>query len=130
MLMEKKRKQPKKIKNKNLNIDIKDKIKESDKNYTLEYSESELNSLSYKEALKKDKRAYCQYYWSLLKKKHIILFSFYPNKDYNSQIIKSFLFFLFCASDITINALFFTDNTIHKIYIDSGSLILYINFLK
>ena len=80
-----------------------------------------MNSLSYKEALKKDKRTFCQYYWSLLKKKHIILFSFYPNKDYNSQIIKSFLFFLFCASDITINALFFTDNTIHKIYIDSGS---------
>ena len=90
----------KKNKNKNLNIDIKDKKKEIDKNYTLEYSESELNFLSYKIALKKDKRTYCQYYWSLLKKKHIILFSFYPNKDYNSQIIKIFLFFLFCLQMI------------------------------
>ena len=111
----------KKNKNKNLNIDIKDKKKENDKNYILEYSESEWNSLSYKIALKKDKRTYCQYYWSLLKKKHIILFSFYPNKDYNSQIIKIFLFFLFCATDLTVNALFFTDDTMHKIYIDSGS---------
>ena len=87
----------------------------------LEYTEAELNSLSYKEALKKDKRSYIQYYCSLLKKKQIILFSFYPNKDYNSRIIKIFLFFFYYASDITVNALFFTDDTMHKIYIDSGS---------
>ena len=86
----------------------------------LEYTDSELNSFSYKEALKKDKRSYMQYYCSLLKKKLIILFSFYPNKDYNSQIIKLFLFFFFHASDITVNALFFTDDTMHKIYVDSG----------
>ena len=111
----------KKIKNKkNLNIDIKDKKREIKDNYTLEIIESELNSLSYKEALKKDKRTYCQYYFSLLKKKQIILFSFYPNKDYNSQIINSFLFFFYYSSDLTINALFFTDDTMHKIYTDSG----------
>ena len=80
-----------------------------------------MNSLSYEEALKIDKRTYFQYYWSLLKKKQSILFSFYPNKDYNSQVIKSFLFFFFCISDITVNAFFFTDDTMHKIYVDSGS---------
>ena len=67
-----------------------------------------------------DKRTYFQYYFSLLKKKQIILFSFYPNEDYNAQIIKSFLFFFFYTSDMTINSLFFTDDTMHKIYIDSG----------
>ena len=87
----------------------------------LKYTESELNDLSYIEALKNDKRTYCQYYWSLLKKKQLILFSFCPNKDYNSQIIKSFLFFFYYGSDFTVNALFFTDNTMHKIYVDSGS---------
>ena len=86
----------------------------------LEYTEGELNSLPYIEALKKDKRTYIQYYFSLLKKKQIILFSFYPNKDYNSQIIKSFLFFFFYTSDMVVNALFFTDDTMHKIYVDSG----------
>jgi len=30
------------------------------------------------------------------------------------------LFFFFYISDITVNALFFTDSTIHKIYVDSG----------
>ena len=104
------------------NIQNKDnnKIREKSKNI-LEYTDSELNSLSYKEAIRQDKRSYIQYYCSLLRKKHSILFSFYPNKDYNSRIIKSFLFFFFFTSDLAINALFFTDDTMHKIYNDSGS---------
>ena len=81
--------------------------------YILECTDSEMNSLPYEKALMIDKRIYFQYYFSLLKKKQIILFSFYPNKDYNAQIIKSFLFFFFYTSDMTINALFFTDDTMH-----------------
>ena len=95
-------------------------INKKTRRINLEYTDSELNSLSYKNALNKDKRTYCEYYISLLKKKESILFSFYPNKDYNPQIIKSFLFFFFYSSDITINALFFNDESMHKIYTDSG----------
>ena len=102
------------------NNEIINKGKKIEHKKILENTESELNSLTYKKALKVDKRNYFQYYWSLLKKKHSILFSFYPTRDYNSQIIKSFLFFFFYISDITVNALFFTDSTIHKIYVDSG----------
>ena len=87
----------------------------------LKYNEFELNSLSYKDALKDDNRSCTQYYFSFLRKNHLIFFSFYPNKDYNSQIIKIFLFFFFFSSNFTINALFFTDETMHKIYIDEGS---------
>ena len=68
------------------NIIEKNEIKANYK-YILEYTDSELDSLSYKEALRKDKRTYCQYYLSLLKKKQPILFSFYPNKDYTSIYI-------------------------------------------
>ena len=99
--------------------------KQSNNKNILDYTDSELNSLSYKEALKNDKRTYFQYYNSLLKKKQNILFSFYPIRDYNSQIIKSFLFFFFYASDLAINTLFFIDETMHKIYKDSGDF----NFL-
>ena len=53
----------KRIKNK-MNYNIYKKMKEKNKN-----TDSELNSLSYEEALKIDKRTYCQYYFSLLKKK-------------------------------------------------------------
>ena len=76
--------------------------------------------MSYKEALLIDKRTYFEYYWSLLKKKHIILFVFMPVNDYNLITIKLGLFiFSFCLY-LTVNALFFTDKTMHKIYEDKG----------
>ena len=86
----------------------------------MEYNDYELNSLSYEDVLKYDKRNIYEYYWSLLKRNQLLFFSFIPNKDYNSPIIKIFLFFLFFSSHFTINALFFTDKTMHKIYIDEG----------
>ena len=86
----------------------------------LEYNINELNNLNYNEALKKDKRTYYQYYLSLLKTKHILLFSFCSINDYNSKIIKILLFFLSFAINISVNALFFNDSTIHKLYIDDG----------
>ena len=54
----------------------------------------ELNTLPYKEAIEIDKRIYCQYYISLLKTNHLVFFSFVRKNDYNSKIIKIFLFFL------------------------------------
>ena len=39
-------------------------------------NDEELNNLEYENALLIDKRTYCQYYFSLLKKKHLILFTF------------------------------------------------------
>ena len=75
----------------------------------------ELNSLDYKEGIKLDNRNYCEYYASLLKYNHPIFFSFLPYNDYNSKTIKLFLFFFSFSLDLTINALFFTDDAIHKI---------------
>ena len=86
----------------------------------LKRKEFELSSLSYKEAIKFDQRDYCQYYISSLKYNHPILFSFGSYDDYNSKIIKIFLFFFSFSLDFTINALFFTDETMHKIYQDKG----------
>ena len=87
----------------------------------LEYKDFELNDLNYEEALKKDKRNFIQYYFALLKINHLFMFSFFPSEDYNSRIIKIFLFFFFFAVHLNINALFFNDNTMHKIYEDEGN---------
>ena len=52
---------------------------------------------------------------------HLFVLTFYcNNNDYNSQIIKIFLFFFFFSIDFVINALFFNDDTMHKIYEDEG----------
>ena len=85
------------------------------------YNDNELNSLSYEEALKQDKRTYIQFYFSLLRTKHLLFFAFYPNNDYNSIIIKISLFFFIFSLNLVTNALFFTDNTMHKIYEDKGA---------
>ena len=80
----------------------------------------ELNSLAYKEAIKYDKRKCCDYYLSQLKNKQLFLFTFCSFNDYNSGIIKKFIFFLSFALHYTISALFFNDDMMHQIYLDEG----------
>ena len=111
------------ITNENLKNKTNENYNREDEKYRkiLEYNDNEINSLPYKEALKMDKRTFFQYYFSLLRTGHPFLFSFYNNRDYNARIIKIFLFFFFFAENFTINALFFNDDTMHKIYIDEGS---------
>ena len=91
----------------------------------IEQKDFELNSLDYEEALKLDKRNFCELYFSLIKNNHPIIFSFACYQDYNPKIIKIFLFFFSFSLDLTINALFFNDDTMHKIYEDKGKF----NFL-
>ena len=86
----------------------------------LEKKDFEINSLEYEEAFKLDKRSFIQYYISLLRYNHPLIFSFGNFNDYNSRIIKIFLFFFSFSSGFTINALFFNDDTMHKIYQDKG----------
>lgn len=102
------------IENKNLDID----------------NDYELNKLSYIDALKYDKRSCCDYYTSLIKNKQIIAFTFCSFNDYNSGIIKKYIFFLSFALHYTINALFFTDSTMHKIYEDDGKYNISYQFPK
>ena len=113
------------VANENTNHILKDnkKIKEILKKAKsiMAYNEEELKNLEYELALKFDKRTFCEYYFSLLKLKHFIIFSFYYKKDYNSKIIKIDLFFINFTLNYTVNALFFNDNTIHKIYKEEGS---------
>ena len=91
-----------------------------DKNKIFGLNDEEINSLSYQEALIIDKRTYFQYYCSLLRKKHIILFTFYPNNDYNLVFIKLSLFLISFSLYMSINGFFFTDNTMHKIMVNNG----------
>ena len=94
------------------------KINLNKQNY--KFNDTELNFLSYKEAIEKDKRSYCQYYISLIRTKHLLIFAFLNNNDYNSRLIKINLFFFTFALNYAINALFFNDSNMHKIYEDEG----------
>ena len=87
----------------------------------MHYEDYEINDLSYNLALIYDKRTYCQYYGSLLKANHNLIFSFCNNTDYNSKIIKIDLFFIGFAIDYAVNAVFFDDEPMHQIYVSKGS---------
>ena len=109
------------INNKNIlkqNQDF-NKLKNNKNNY--KYNDDELNSLSYNKALKYDKRTYIQYYYSLLKKKHIILFWVVPSNDYNLATLKISLFLLNFSLYFTINGFFFTDSSMHNYYKNNGA---------
>ena len=83
------------------------------------FTDYELNFLDYIDALKYDKRTYFQYYFSLIKINHILIFTFLSN-DQNSKIIKFCLFFFSFSLYLVANALFFNDSTMHKYYEDKG----------
>ena len=99
---------------------IKDNKKINDLNKK-KFNDYELNKLKYKDAIKIDKRTYLQYYFSLIRRKQKIIFTFYTSNDYNSRIIKICLFFFDFALYYIVNALFFTDSTVHKIYENKGN---------
>ena len=102
------------------NIRKTESIKKIKKDKIYEYNDFEINSLSYNKALKKDKRTFLQCYLSLIKSKHIFIFTFFIYNDFNSSIIKICLFFFCFALYFTVNTLFFNDSTMHKIYEEQG----------
>ena len=111
-----------------LNNEIK--IFKKNKTITYNLSDEEMNSLQYNDAILIDKRTFCQYYCSLLFKKHIILFSFCSKNDYNLIYVKITLFLLSFSLFFSINVLFFTDKTMHKIYETKGIYNLIIQLPK
>ena len=99
------KKNNKKIKNNNLSKlsrskkklpsnPIRNKINNNKKNDPSKpITDYEFNWLTYDLALKFDKRKNCSYYCSLIRGKQIFIFTFCSFNDYNSGIIKKFIFF-------------------------------------
>ena len=106
--------------NNKLKLSISEKNKNNWTKKIMNYNNDEKNSLPYNLALIYDKRKYCQYYSDLLKVKHDLIFSFCGD-DYNPKIIKIDLFFIRFTINYVVNALFFDDKTMHKIYVNKGS---------
>ena len=105
-------------------INIKSKIKSNNKleqkENILNCIDEEINGFSYDLAIKYDKRTYCQYYISLLKTQHNLICALLNNNDYNSRIIKIDLFLIGFTIEYTVNGLFYSDETMHKIYESKG----------
>ena len=72
-------------------INRKSEIKEEN---DIKLNDYEINSLSYEEALKYNKRTFFESYFSLIRTKQILCFTFFNKSDYNSRPIKIILFLL------------------------------------
>ena len=111
---------PKKDKINIKNIKVKNKEDYLKEYKMIDINDQQMNDLEYEIALIIDKRTYFQYYFSLLKKKHLILIAFYPNNDYNLRSIKILLLILSFSLYFTVNGFFFSDETMNKINEDHG----------
>ena len=76
--------------------------------------------MNYAKACIFDKRSFFKYYWSLIKGKNILLFTFFSKNDYNLIHLKICLFLISFSLFLAVNGLFFTDNSMNKIYKDKG----------
>ena len=92
----------------------------SEKPELKDLNDEEINTLEYEIAIRIDKRTYFQYYFSLIKKKQLLIFAFYPTNDYNLMAVKISLLLLSFSLYFTINGFFFSDETMNKINEDKG----------
>ena len=80
----------------------------------------ELENLKYEEAIKIDKRTFIRMYLSKIKRQHIIMFTFCSENDFNLIYVKFARFAFEICTNIAMNALFFSDESMHKIYLNYG----------
>jgi uncharacterized membrane protein len=94
----------------------------NDKNKEIikKYSDFELDDLEYSEAIIYDKRSFINFYIYIVKREHLIIFTFFYCTDFNLISIKLSLFVFSVCLDMTTNILFFDDESMHKIYLDYG----------
>ena len=95
-------------------------IKLEENQHKREYSDYELNELEYYKALKLDKRTLCQTYYAQLKREHLIFFTFINCDDYNLLSVKVSRCIFLIVGDMALNAFFFSDDSMHKLYLTYG----------
>ena len=80
----------------------------------------ELNYMELDKAITLDKRSFCQTYLSIIKREHIIFFTFFSWNDYNLVYIKFARFFFLISTNIAMNVFFFFDNSLNKLFLEQG----------
>ena len=108
----------------NANVDFNTKMaqieKEENKMKLLfKKNDKELNELSFKAAVKYDDRTFWKLYFSFLKAEHLLV-RIINKRDYNSVVVKIYLFLYNAGLSYTVNGLFFDDEAIEEIFAEGG----------
>ena len=91
------------------------KLEKTKINFT-EYLASSVDDLDYDDAIKKDNRKFCNYFYELIKEKQITANAFFTKDPLKPKAIKIMFFNLNIIIYFVINGLFFNENYISKIY--------------
>ena len=86
------------------------------KNFVLDYLETSPDEMEYDDAIKKDKRTFCEYSIENLKEKQIIANTFIVEDPIKPRGIKLILFTLNLILYFVINGLFISENYISELY--------------
>jgi hypothetical protein len=91
-------------------------------NYEKYLIEDEINNLDYNEYKQLEKRNYLEIAWSLFKTNYDFsnTFLIFENKDYKIYTIKIITYINTLLLSLDINISFYNDDTMHKIYVDTG----------
>ena len=72
--------------------------------------------MEFDDAIKKDKRQFCSYFFDTLKEKQSIAYTFIASDPINTRMIKFILFLLNISLYLVINGLFFSEAFISELY--------------
>ena len=89
---------------------------------------NELNSLSYGDALEKDKRTFFQYYISLLMTKQLLLFAFNCKNDFNSKIMKICFFLYMFSIFLFVNTISIDISSLYELFISKGKIDIFYDY--
>ena len=104
----------------NNNLIINDKKQENDSLKFEDLDNFELNNLDYIPACEVDERSFCRTYWSVLMREQSALLTFFACTDYNLFYIKLDKFIIQFCTNMAMNGLFFSDESMHNIYVNNG----------
>ena len=103
---------PSKENNNDLNIELKDEI---DINMN-EYLNTDVDDMDYDDAIKKDKRKFCEYFSDKIKSNQILLNTFFILEPLKPRTIKILLFILDIDLYLFVNALFINEEYVSQIF--------------
>ena len=91
--------------------------KEENNNFNMnEYLATDLDDMDYDDAIKKDKRKFCSYFYEKLKINQIILNTFSAIDPLRPRVIKIMLFVLEIDLYLFINGLFFNEDYVSEVF--------------
>ena len=86
------------------------------KKYFKKYLETSPGEMEFDDAIKKDKRGFCQYFCDILKEKQSFAYTFIATDRINTRMIKLILFSLNITLYFVVNGLFFSESFISELY--------------